>query len=83
MHRHPANCLRGPVSRKRTRWARSGRKDQPVHRAGGSADAPRPSDSDIRWELVERIRREIADGTYDTPEKLEQALRRLLEELEE
>jgi hypothetical protein len=27
------------------------------------------------------VRREIAEGTYDTPEKLEQALRRLLDQL--
>jgi hypothetical protein len=36
----------------------------------------------IRTELVERIRREIARGTYDTPEKLEIALLRLLGRLE-
>lgn len=37
----------------------------------------------IRYELVERIRREIADGTYDTPEKFQIALDRLLERLEQ
>jgi len=31
--------------------------------------------------LVERVRREIAAGTYDTDEKLEIALQRLFEEL--
>jgi hypothetical protein len=35
----------------------------------------------IRWELVERVRREIAAGSYDTPEKMEIALDRLLEQL--
>jgi negative regulator of flagellin synthesis FlgM len=37
----------------------------------------------IRWELVERIRREIAAGSYETSEKLDMALDRLLERLEE
>ena len=43
----------------------------------------RRSSPDIRRELVERIRREIAEGTYDTPEKWELALERLLDRLEE
>ena len=37
---------------------------------------------EIRVELVARVRREIAEGTYDTPEKLEIALERLLGRLE-
>jgi hypothetical protein len=36
----------------------------------------------VRTELVERVRREIAEGTYDTPEKLEIGLERLLKRLE-
>jgi hypothetical protein len=43
--------------------------------------APRP-EADIRVDLVERVRREIATGTYDTPEKWAIALQRLLERLE-
>ena len=35
----------------------------------------------IRRELVERVRREIADGKYDTPAKWEAALDRLLDRL--
>jgi hypothetical protein len=35
---------------------------------------------DIRQELVARIRQEILAGTYDTPEKWEAALERLLDE---
>jgi hypothetical protein len=35
----------------------------------------------IRWDLVERVRREIEAGTYDTPEKMEVALDRLLQRL--
>jgi anti-sigma28 factor (negative regulator of flagellin synthesis) len=36
---------------------------------------------DVRQELVARVKAEIEAGTYETPEKLEIAARRLLEEL--
>ena len=36
---------------------------------------------DIRLEKVERIRAAIADGTYETPEKIDTVIDRLLEEL--
>jgi negative regulator of flagellin synthesis FlgM len=36
---------------------------------------------EIRHEKVEEIRRQIAAGTYETPEKLELALDRLFDEL--
>ncbi len=35
---------------------------------------------DVRTELVEAVRQAIRDGTYETPEKLEVAVARLLEE---
>jgi len=35
----------------------------------------------FRPELVARVRQEIADGSYDTPEKLEAALERLFDSL--
>lgn len=35
---------------------------------------------EIRHERVEEIRRQIADGTYDTPERLELALDRMFDE---
>ena len=41
------------------------------------------SDRPIRYELVERVRREIAAGTYETPEKWEAALERFFQRLEE
>jgi hypothetical protein len=58
--------LAGPVSLKRTS------KDRPV-----AVDAP-----GVRTELVLKIRREIAAGVYETPEKLEAALERLAARLE-
>ena len=36
------------------------------------------ADPNIRHDLVARIRREIAAGTYETPEKLDAALERML-----
>jgi negative regulator of flagellin synthesis FlgM len=36
--------------------------------------------SGLREERLAQIRAAIADGTYETPEKLEQALARLLQE---
>jgi anti-sigma28 factor (negative regulator of flagellin synthesis) len=40
------------------------------------------SDPTIRYELVARVRREIAAGTYETDAKWEKALDRLLARLE-
>ena len=37
----------------------------------------------IRQDLVDRVRKEIAAGTYDTPEKWDAALDRLLERMNE
>ena len=39
-----------------------------------------PKSQSIRWHLVERIKKEIAEGTYDTDEKLEKALDRFLDQ---
>jgi negative regulator of flagellin synthesis FlgM len=36
---------------------------------------------EIRHEKVEEIRRQIADGSYETPDKIQIALDRLLDEL--
>lgn len=36
---------------------------------------------DVRSDLVARVKAEIANGTYDTPEKMDQALNALLKEL--
>lgn len=42
-----------------------------------------PEERPIRWQLVERIRREIAEGTYETRDRWEQALEKLFRCLEE
>jgi len=48
-----------------------------------SVDAVRSAEStaDIRFDRVQAIRAAIADGSYDTPEKLDIALDRLLDRL--
>jgi negative regulator of flagellin synthesis FlgM len=84
MFRHGPSCLPGPVSRSRWDWSGS-----PAALAGDpdtavmSADDPEPTppDPDVRADLVERVRREIAEGTYDTPKKWDAALDRLLDRL--
>jgi hypothetical protein len=35
----------------------------------------------VRTELVETVRRQIAAGTYDTPEKMDAAMEELLRDL--
>ena len=71
MLRHKASCLSGPVSKNRRSWSQS----------LNTVWIPR-DESTIRADLVARVRREIAEGTYDTPEKLAIALERLLNRLE-
>jgi hypothetical protein len=79
MHEHGPDELQGPV-RGTTAWWR-GMGDQPDETPAAGRkkkDDTRP----IRTELVERIRKEIAAGTYDTQEKWEAALDCLLDRLE-
>ncbi len=66
MYWHGPTCLEGPVSRSNAWWAAAGTP---------------PLRDEIRLDLVERVRREIAAGTYDTPAKWEAALDRLCESL--
>jgi hypothetical protein len=73
MLRHTASCLSGPVSWTRRCWASLTQSPARPNEEGQAK---------VRTELVERVRREIAEGTYDTPEKLEIALERLLKRLE-
>jgi anti-sigma28 factor (negative regulator of flagellin synthesis) len=40
-----------------------------------------PEHGEVRWELVARIRAEIATGTFETPERIEATVDALLEEL--
>jgi hypothetical protein len=77
MIRHGATCLDGPVTKDRNWWVASA----PTGLATAAGD--NVTDNDIRPDLVRRVRAEIAAGTYDTPEKLELALDRLLDRLDQ
>lgn len=66
MQSHSYGPLAGPSVRLFARWQQAERP---------SEEAP------IREDLVAEIRRQIAEGTYETPEKLEIALARLLDRL--
>jgi hypothetical protein len=60
------------------------RPSRPAIRKGlcQSGAPPEARDSSVRYDLVARIRKEIAEGTYDTPEKFDLALARMLERLD-
>lgn len=80
MVNHGPKNLDGPVSRTSAWWtvALSG---EPV--SSSEASTANQEDRPIRHELVERVRREIADGTYETSEKWKAALDRLFRTLEQ
>jgi hypothetical protein len=91
MHRHGPSCLEGPVSRERSGWWAAGGPPAGLAPLPLGPDTSTMSNNDsehrkeespIRWDLVERVRREIAAGIYETPEKLDIALSRLQERLE-
>jgi negative regulator of flagellin synthesis FlgM len=73
-HRSPASAAEAPAS-----------TSQPVDQLDISREAQALSQarqgSEIRQDLVDRVKREIAAGTYDTEEKFEMALDRLLDEI--
>ncbi len=81
MHQHGQKTITGPIIGSQGWW----------QGVVGTATEPCPGDHrkkspknelakipGIRGELVARIRQEIAAGTYDTPEKWDQALEKLL-----
>ena len=96
MHSPIVSALRGPLSRTRDWWKHQSPGTAASLETPGSSprtsnmdhrritpNRQRPIDPDIRADLVARVRREIAEGTYETPEKWEQALDRLVNRLED
>src|ERR1700680_1960353 len=89
MHWFCRNCKILPVPAVLSGWTSTSQRAAPTRPSVGRRFCfmdyrpydPRERDSRIRWELVHRIRQEIAAGTYETPEKLEKALERLLDEV--
>jgi hypothetical protein len=52
---------------------------QPIRSTMRGGEAPRPDPTRVRWALIQRVRREIALGEYERPEKWEVVVDRLLE----
>ena len=82
--RHGPSDYTGPL-RGTTAWWH-GRQDA-SHAPGQPFDTnsqtPPQADGSMRHDLIQRVRREISAGTYDTPEKWQAALDRMLERLED
>ena len=89
MHEHAPDELVGPVRGSPAWWRGMGAEpatqddgsptpDQPPKKRPKAKKDAKP----IRMDLVERVRQEIAAGTYDTQEKWEAALDCLLDTLE-
>jgi hypothetical protein len=82
MHHHGPMCLEGPVTRSRS-WWHAAAEDTSTDAALAPCQTAAPAeDKPPRLDLIARVRQQIAAGTYETPEKWEKALDRLLEELE-
>ncbi len=82
MRAHGPGCLQGPLS-----WGQHWHTALPVSSQGDTPPPPQPGEQPkkqtlTRQDLVERVRREIEAGTYDTPEKFEAALEKMLKRLE-
>lgn len=80
MHQH--KCLEGPVRGTPGWWQELGKHTDttavlPPKKKRTKKSVP------IRKDLVARVKKEIAAGTYDTPEKWEATLDRLLDHLSE
>jgi hypothetical protein len=92
MHEHGPDELTGPVRGTSAWWRGLEAQVDPID--DGTPDPstllpketktkkPPRSARPIRTELVERVRKEIAAGTYDTQDKWEAALDRLLDRIE-
>lgn len=96
MHSHSPDDLQGPIRGTPGWWretgkngdngqatmpARKKRAKKSSHRNYARAPGATAAGASIRADLVERVRQEIEDGTYETTEKWEAALDRLLENL--
>ena len=84
MHRHGPDPFPGPL-RGTSAWWHGRKDDDPPTDEPMNPQPPTPEPAKrprkprkIRTELVERVRNEIAAGTYDTPERFQAALDRLL-----
>jgi hypothetical protein len=80
MQRHGPSCLTGPLSRRNGKFLSS--SPAPSAEVDMREPARKPLTEGERQARIQRIRREIAAGAYDTPEKFALALEKLLRRLE-
>jgi hypothetical protein len=73
---HGPTCLAGPVTKCRSWWQTRSDEFSAVE-----PSLSRPVNG-IRANLVERVRREIAAGTYETEDKLDLAFAKLFQSLD-
>jgi anti-sigma28 factor (negative regulator of flagellin synthesis) len=88
MQPHRPRNLSGPIRGTHAWWR--GLAHQPeappndvLRKSSGKGRSPQKDDPAIRKDLVARVRREIEAGTYDTDEKWEAALDRLIDRMSE
>jgi anti-sigma28 factor (negative regulator of flagellin synthesis) len=79
MNMHMASTVLGP-RRRLPALAVGSAADSVQTQNNNKGDKKLPKSPSIRWHLVERIKKEIAEGTYDTDEKLDKALDRFLDQ---
>ncbi len=84
-HVHGAQPLNGPHASRPMREVRSPQtpaiQDELILSETSQWVAEARNLPEIRWDRVNQIKAEIAAGTYETPEKWQIALRRLLDEI--
>lgn len=83
MQMHNSTCLDGPVSKARAWWKQfnlSAKGENPLPEK--LPEHAQDDDPAFRADLVARIRRQIADGTYGTEEQWNIAFDRMLDHLE-
>jgi negative regulator of flagellin synthesis FlgM len=83
-HVHGAQPLNAPHTSRVSQTPQSG--SSPIQDELSISDAARAVDQvgqvpDMRSDRIQQIRAQIADGTYETPQKLDVALGRLLDEI--
>ena len=91
MHIYGPSQMQGPQAINSTQNAQSSQQSapaesRPIHDELHISDAAKMVEqmngiADVRYERVASIRSEIANGTYETPEKLDIAVSRFLDEL--
>lgn len=88
MHIYGASQVHGPQSLQGPHWTRSAAPasgtqaaDTVEFSAAAEAAMSAAEGGDFRADLVSRVKAQIADGSYDTPDKMAMAFDAMLDEL--